>query len=231
MKKSAITELLFGNSLRLTGVVCCILFMSGCCKIFDGGNRFTKENQTALYGKDYIPKIKGLNTQGYFYGNNDHGWYEALVLYPDGTAIDYTGSKLYDSLKGKYLPTLDALINDTHFSRFIYSQRNDTLILDNYLHLCNGRYLTSRYYFIEDKNTLRFFKYIYYPEKGKTGSVINKNEVLHLVPVDTLPNMPEPWLKKQKWMWENEDEWKDYKRELKARKDSIKRARKLKTNH
>ncbi len=32
-------------------------------------------------------------------------------------------------------------------------------------------------------------------------------------------------------MWENEDEWKDYKRELKARKDSIKRARKLKTNH
>ena len=30
-------------------------------------------------------------------------------------------------------------------------------------------------------------------------------------------------LKEEKWMWENEDEWKAYKRELKARKDSIKR--------
>jgi len=28
-------------------------------------------------------------------------------------------------------------------------------------------------------------------------------------------------------MWENEAEWKAYKRELKARKDSLKRARKL----
>lgn len=99
-------ETFLSDNLRIIGAVCCLLLISGCCKIFDGGNRFTKENQTALYGKDYIPKIKGLNTQGYFYGNNDHGWHEALVLYPDGTAIDYTGSKLYDSLKGKYLPTL-----------------------------------------------------------------------------------------------------------------------------
>ena len=36
---------LFGNSLRLTGVICCILLMSGCCKIFNYGNQFTRENQ------------------------------------------------------------------------------------------------------------------------------------------------------------------------------------------
>ena len=231
MKGLALKELLLGNSLRLTGVICCILLMSGCCKIFNYGNQFTRENQNVVFGKNYQPQIKGLNTQGYFYrkGEDKLGWYSLLVLYSDGRYFEYIPVDSYIELRCTPVGNLSPLIRGCHNNGF-YIIINDTLVLDEYLLLCGSRSLISRQYVIEDSNTLHLVKRILHDKKGKR-KISEEDDTLHFVPVDTLPDTPESWLKKQKWMWENKDEWKDYKRELKARKDSIKRARKLKTDN
>ncbi len=227
MKQILIIKSLIRDKFRLISTICCIVLTTGCCKIFYSGNLFTRANQNVLFSKNYQPPIKNLNIQGYFYRDeiDNLRWERVLVFYKNGIAIDYKIEKSHENIKREQLKDLRPLIGGI-YTHFIYTIRNDTLILDDYLNTCYYCMLRSRFYVIEDNNTLHYVKYASYDEKGGS-TVINENEILHFVPVDTMPDIPELKLKEEKWMWENEDEWKAYKRELKARKDSIKRARKL----
>ena len=51
----------------------------------------------------------------------------------------------------------------------------------------------------------------------KNENSFEKNKKYHFIPTDTLPSSNNLWLKKKKWFWCNEEDWKDYMKKIKQK--------------
>ena len=76
-------------------------------------------------------------------------------------------------------------------------------------------------YTIVDRTTL---KQIYWKRKNKEDEKfpdydpwLNYDFSYHFIPADSLPNS-DCWLKEKKWIWRNEQDWKDYMERIKQKK-------------
>ena len=78
-------------------------------------------------------------------------------------------------------------------------------------------------YEIIDRQTLKLIslKYLYPTDKNNKKrnpyEISKKNFIDKFVPADSLPSS-DCWLKKEKWIWRNESDWKDYMEKIKQKK-------------
>jgi len=97
----------------------------------------------------------------------------------------------------------------------VYSIHNDTIVEHSYMKLPLYLYLNEYRYKIIDRKTIQ---QIYGRSLLKSDDVyyIDKSpwiigDPMHFMPADSLPSSDSySWLKKQKWIWHNESDWKDY---------------------
>ena len=77
-------------------------------------------------------------------------------------------------------------------------------------------------YVIIDRKTLRpiYFKSLFKEdEKSETNpyEISEENSIYKFIPADSLPSS-DCWLREEKWIWRNEQDWKDYMEKIKQKK-------------
>ncbi len=220
------------------------------CGLFYTAKNFTPQPTLQYKFGNYTDKI---NTDGYYYCASgvyyakkdttetiekydmSSNWidYMLYIFYKDGTVDHLSFKDNYEIFKGDSLNNIIPYVTKNKEVPFtksyggIYNISNDTLSVEiyekaNILNISKWYALETRKFIIVDRNTLKLCQLSH-----ANNRIVNVYGIYKFVNVDTIPSSYDVDIKKQKWMWENEDEWKAYKRELKARKDSLKRARKL----
>ena len=163
------------------------------------------------------------------------------------------GSLVFKTVDHERLAREMAIVNDTReikeikeirigneikgSSKQALTRRNATNSLYQYLLSCiHYLHKVLGWQFVICKSKRKCKKMLcYFPVKqiyDKEGTdTIYTNMQYNFVHVDTIPSYFHVDARKKKWLWNNKNDWKGYKRELKAYKDSIKRARKLNSKH
>lgn len=182
-------------------------------------NKFTKEQQTALFRENMDTHIDTLiNINGYYAGVADDSTYirylAPFLFFKDGGFVKFRFEDEYLYLKKKNLD-----LSNKQMSSFTgsYAIKGDTIICDVYCLYLMSWEIWQRYKFkIIDRNTLMRCELAYI---SKTDSTIYKGDgkVYTFIPATGLPSFDID-IKRKKWMWENKEEWKRYKKSLKAKK-------------
>jgi len=179
-------------------------------------------------------KLEGRNTNirdlleidGYYQDQN----YLKMMFFEDGTYVSSFSFKKdipENEIKANMSKSLAGGIEDKQFSWGndwgVYKIEGDTLVAYYYL---RGSFWTPWYfdevrYKIIDKITIQK---IYWKGLLKIDEQYNKERspwingsYLHFTPADSLPSS-DCWLKKQKWIWRNEQDWKDYMQRIEQNK-------------
>ena len=103
----------------------------------------------------------------------------------------------------------------------VYKVENDTITVLSYDTNVFRQYYDERRYKVIDRQTIQE---IYYQDLQKKFEIDNPwilNEPITFTPADSLPSS-DCWLKKQKWIWRNEQDWRDYKERIKQEKSKKK---------
>lgn len=107
----------------------------------------------------------------------------------------------------------------------VYSIKNDTIIVYMY---DKGNWLKSwtlseRRYKVINRQTIQNLYYIMKTEAAsewnKTRSPWIDSPTLHFTPADSLPSS-DCWLKENKWIWNNEFDWRTYMQKQSKKKNS-----------
>lgn len=198
------------------------------------GNNFKRSQQSALFRENMDTHIDSLiNIDGYYAG-----------IAEDSTYIKYTNppffyrdgefGKLYLDDEYLYLKKRDIDITGKYsFCSGAYTIKGDTIIADEYTTMMWSNWLWYKYKFVViDRNTLPLIEASYGYSSDNAPENIKKNikkkkeiekirvwkvdQIYKFVPVKGLPKS-DLWIKRKKWMWENKEEWKRYKKSLKAK--------------
>ena len=186
-------------------------------------------------------KLEGKNTSirdlleidGYYHAQN-YPNFSPCMFFEDGIYVSsFTFKKdiSENEIKANMLKSLAGGIEDKQFSWGnywgVYKIEGDTLVVYYYL---RGSFWTPWYfdevrYKIIDRTTIQA---IYSKGLRKADEQYNKERspwisgsYLHFTPADSLP-LSDCWLKKQKWIWRNEQDWRDYKERIKQEKSKKK---------
>jgi len=104
----------------------------------------------------------------------------------------------------------------------VYSIHNDTIVVHSYnipnfflgTTICETRYKVINRKIIE----IIYYRFLLKADYDK-GTWYKEGEFpMHFMPADSLPSSDSySWLKKQKWIWRNELDWKDYMEKIKQK--------------
>ena len=101
----------------------------------------------------------------------------------------------------------------------VYSIQNETIVIYSYMKLPLYLYLDEKRYKIIDRKTIQFIFYRNLLATDHNEGRWEKGEPLHFMPADSLPSSDSySWLKKQKWIWRNESDWKEYMEKIQPKK-------------
>lgn len=193
------------------------------CTILFIHKDFKKQDQRALFSADYNPDINNRLKAGVYllYDESCQKYLEGsgYTLYPDGSVgysslkIDYL--KLDDATPENIQKLLDAdLIGYDPTVRGIYTVKNDKLYIDTYSHYFKAWSVTQKDFTVINDFTISRDKIHY--SYGKNTLTFNDREyVYRYIPI-TIPDSPEKQkLKKQKFLWSNKEDWKEFKKSKK----------------
>lgn len=208
-------------------LICCLLAvtMNSCsilAFIFFGitptNKYFPPYSQLALYSEDYKPNSKGqirtdgvylpfdtatsrfnIDADGLVYGRLFYhdGSYATIVCDPDSISNSDLSVKLADA-------------------QGIYSIYGDTVIIEAYL---KGKkwFLEDAVFKIEGQDTLKLILQEFYHPTGSNRINLFKGDFMYrFVPATQLPDSRELKVKREKWLWRDKNEWKEYRKSLKA---------------
>lgn len=184
---------------------------------------------TMCFSNDTTHTIKRIRTDGfYYYQKNTEPVAFNEVLHKTDSENPW-GREIYrtafysDGLFGGNIWMDDGDIGAGEWG--IYEISNDTLIIEC---MTRGSMNATTYGFrdtliVKSQDTLILLSrtpicpelsnhenYFYY-YKGERG------DELYFMSFDSLPNPEKAWIKRKKWFWCDEDEWKQYRKELKKR--------------
>lgn len=95
-----------------------------------------------------------------------------------------------------------------------YALHNDTIEVDLYF-MYQFSWGIRKYWFkVDDRNTLMLFQEDWDLGKDVTHPK-QRNNRYHFIPVKSVPSPKGIAIKKKKWMWSDEKEWKQYRESLK----------------
>lgn len=166
-----------------------------------------------------------IRTDGYYliiFGRRDTDpkYLEHFCLfYKDGTAIFYYDHEYFLDAKDRYFGFYN---RGTQWGS--YEIKEDTVRMLVIESPGSTSWLPTEYILkIEDQNSIRllYTKNPYTPEKGVIANYLT-DEVYGSMPGRFIPesNLPDPdmsWLKRRKWYWCNEEEYKTWKKSLKSK--------------
>jgi len=104
----------------------------------------------------------------------------------------------------------------------VYSIQNDTIIVNSYDKpaFFKPMAINEMRYKIIDRNTIQR---VYFRVNSKaaddyykTNSPWIDEEPMYFTPADSLPSS-DSWLKEEKWIWQNEQDWKEYMQKIKKK--------------
>lgn len=206
-------------------IIVILVILCHSCNLFLGYQPKWFEH-TQLFSKDYRPEYKGkLNIDGYWYTDVCEGLPCQKNLYTYKFALHADGSVMFVWFPEKYWDRIGKPINFDDFGENyeylsldsgIYQIDGDTLCIDRFIdHGLISGYTTIKYkYLIDDENTLRLL------ESKEIGidytRVYKMDEIYHFVKAQGLKSPHLSKLKREKWMWENENDRKEFLREAKA---------------
>jgi hypothetical protein len=108
----------------------------------------------------------------------------------------------------------------------VYRIQNDTIIAYRYTKRSFGQAwsLSEDRYKIVDKRTIQWISYRGLLKTIGEGSnkIHGMNKTFHFAPADSLPSS-DCWLKEEKWIWRNEQDWKAYMEKVKQIKKQYKK--------
>lgn len=184
---------------------------------------FGKDRQTILFQKDYSPNADGrigLNgmylpfdtvASKFIVSEDQVG---AYLLYDNGSAV-FVAINPVQATNGR-LP-LQSLNDCVYEDDGIYSISGDSLIADVYMvNDKNQWYLSKHVFRIHDHNTLQLLSVANINNDNTQHNDYSGSEVFYrLSETSGLPSSFEAMNKREKWLWENKDDWKAYKKDLK----------------
>lgn len=214
---------------KLLSLSCCLIIFSACNYAWYGHN-FVKGQQSALFRENLDTHIDTLiHINGYYAGIADDSTYLSYSA-PFYFCKDGGFAKVY--FKDEYLYLKKKNIDVTgkyYLGSGAYSIKGDTLCADWYmLDMCQYILAVKYKFKIIDRNTLLLFEFSdnYSKDNGlgklksynkdDTVRVHTENQIYKFIPVTGLPSS-DLYIKRKKWMWEDKEEWKRYKKSLKAK--------------
>jgi hypothetical protein len=172
-----------------------------------------------------------------YYDAPDYRSCTPFMFFEDGTYVDFCFSVgvSADEIKANMFKSVDSGIEDKQFSWGffwgVYKIVEDTLVVYTYL---RGSFWTPWYfneirYKIIDRTTmlpiyskgLRKADEQYCRNDNISPWIKNRKEI-SFFPADSLPSS-DCWLKKEKWIWRNESDWKEYMERIKQIKKQYKK--------
>jgi len=104
----------------------------------------------------------------------------------------------------------------------VYTINKDTIVLQNVTKagLFNMSWSFNEImYKVLDRQTLKliYYKDLLAKDDGDPYEIGKKNFTDKFVPTDSFPSS-DCWLKEEKWIWRNEQDWKDYMEKIKTKK-------------
>ena len=162
---------------------------------------------------------------------------ENIIFFEDGTFIKFISRKQIEN--NQQVVKLSDYANYMEYKgqtnligyRGIYTIKQDTIIVHIYRPptLLVAWSLDEEQYKVIDQKTIKRISIRgllktdeeYYKESGRSFW-IKDEENMHFIPVDSLPASDDS-LKKYKWMWRNESDWKAYMERVKAEKQKNKK--------
>lgn len=198
------------------------LSFSSCTILFTYKN-FKKQDQRALFTADYNPDINNRLKAGVYllYDESCQKYLKGggLTLYPDGSVgysslnIDYL--KLDEATPENIKRLMDAdLIGYDTTLRGFYTVKNDKLYIDTYSHYFKAWSIDQEDYTVINDVTIIKDR-SHYSESKNTLTFNSRLYVYRYIPITILNSPKEQKLKKQKFLWSNKEDWKNYKSEQK----------------
>jgi len=106
--------------------------------------------------------------------------------------------------------------------RGVYSIQNDTIIVYTYNEPNFNLGLSIfeiRFKIIDRKTIQLIYSRFLLKSDNDEGRWYKGDDPMHFMPADSLPSSDSySWLKKQKWIWRNESDWKNYMEKIKQKK-------------
>ena len=163
-------------------------------------------------------KLEGTNTKIRDLINID-GFYPGLMFFDDGSFVFNVRFQVDATEK----LTLHSWIDDNGLMQWsdywgAYRIEGDTIIAHTVQPgtFWRGWEFSEYRYKVIDRNTINAFYYSVSPLEGGRGKAVNYT--YKFVPCDSLPQENNP-LKKYKWFWINEQDWKNYMQRIEQQKN------------
>ena len=171
-----------------------------------------------------------MNIDGYYTGYTDnkrlHLGLGGFTFFEDGTFVNNGHLKegaTIDSIQKNMTEWIYSWVDNKGRFRWgnvwgTYRIENDTIIAQaifpSYA-LLRGWESTEYRFKVINRTTINHFYYSLSPEKANSGKKVDYTYMF--VPCDSLPTADMP-LKEYKWIWRNEQGWKDYMERIKEKK-------------
>jgi len=189
-------------------------------------------------------KLEGKNTNirdwieidGYYispldtaihYNNQDRRYFGSMMFFEDGTWVSFNFyTELFED-RYKIQQNMSKYIVGWKNGKLVnwgdvwgvYRIENDTITVLSYDIKPFTQYYSEYKYIVIDKKTIQR---IYYQSLQKTDKkdnpwIYGSNPAI-FTPADSLPSS-DCWLKKKKWIWRNESDWKNYMQRIGQKKN------------
>lgn len=237
----------------ILGCFLIITALSSCISQLLNPYMFPIKEQEMFDGKKTGLSSK-LNINGYFvdenyidtiYREDNREWYN-LIFLEDGTYAHF-------GFKKEFLDTLQSMDNviqldrnikkggkyDTYWgtSKGYYVVHDDTIVAKSFIYEQFVWTMEVREYLILDKNTIKLIKIRYYDstnicwDANKIAEYHGANKHIHIFhfhPATELPSSVFVSIKRKKWFWKNNEDWKAHKKLIKQKKKELKLQNKIK---
>ena len=187
---------------------------------------FPTAHERAMQVGRFRPNInnnieKKINIDGYYVNTNDKNYHSPFILYNDGTY----GNISFENEDSIYKQKNDSVDfkNQLYYGLGgYYEVKGDTIEVDAYIYYQLFILLMKRYYKIIDRNHLFFFKEIWVMthRDDEQEKPCERAVFYELIPNKRLPPSTKFRSKLKKWIWEDKNDWKNYK---KAYKEAMKK--------
>jgi hypothetical protein len=177
-------------------------------------------------------KLEGRNTNirdlikidGYYY-MKEYPDSNCRMFFEDGTWVDFYFKRdtSDDDIKANMSKSVTSWMDgrQLRWGSYwgVYKIENDTLIVYRYDKgtFWKGWSFTEEKYKVIDKETVQRISYRSLLKAGESSNDVygtRVNDTFHFAPADSLPSS-DCWLKEEKWIWRNEEDWKEYQKQVK----------------
>lgn len=165
-----------------------------------------------------------IDINGYYTSDSTNMKHGGYIFFEDGSCASF-GIK-EDLIQNDLQTNLDKSIQKDKSGKWgifwgVYTIQNDTIIIYSYdePERLASLGLSEIRYKVINRQTIKqiFFKIRTADEeydKGLYSPWRDDSDPLHFIPADSLPTS-DNWLKKKKWIWQNESDWEEYMQNIK----------------